>query len=447
LVLHDFYRFLSPDGNPGQLESLTIRALKNIVEKCRGERKCIILTGARYFLPIEFDKLVLLIDWPLPEKELIEDKLKLLLKSAEKKPELKFKCDYTEEELEFIIKAFQGLSIIEIEMICTYLMLTDKEFNSKAISSKKQSIIKKTGILEWIEIEYGLSEVGGLANLKNWLIKRKIAFSEKAVQYGLPETPKGLLIIGVQGAGKSRISKAIASYWGLPLLRLDVGRIFSGIVGSSEENLRSVIKTAESVAPCIMWCDEIDKAFSNTSFSSDSGTSSRVFGTFLTWMQEKKSPVFVVATANDVSKLPPELIRKGRFDDIFFVDLPDANERQEIWKIHLLQRHFNIKDFNLDQLTKESENFTGAEIEAAIVAAMYEGFSDNERAINTVDILKELKESVPINTTMKEEINALRTWASTRARNASKYINKIPAQIKEDVKETIWSETIGDEEL
>jgi len=262
--------------------------------------------------------------------------------------------------------------------------------------------------------------VGGLANLKSWLHKRKNAFTESAAQYGLPENPKGLLIIGIQGGGKSRASKAIASYWSLPLLRLDIGKIFSGIVGSSEENLRSVIKTAESVAPCIMWLDEIDKAFSSTNFSSDSGTSSRIFGTFLTWMQEKKAPVFVVATANDVSNLPPELIRKGRFDDIFFVDLPDDDERSEIWEIHLKQRNFNLHDFHLPSLVEHSIGFTGAEIEAAIISGMYEGFSDEMRPINTVDILRELKESVPIYITMKEKIEALRKWASLRARNASK---------------------------
>jgi SpoVK/Ycf46/Vps4 family AAA+-type ATPase len=204
-----------------------------------------------------------------------------------------------------------------------------------------------------------------------------------------------------------------------------VGRVFSGIVGSSEENLRSVIKTAESVAPCIMWCDEIDKAFSSTNYSADSGTSSRIFGTFLTWMQEKKAPVFVVATANVVSNLPPELIRKGRFDDIFFVDLPDKDERKEIWNIHLEQRNFTPSSFDMNVLIKESEGFTGAEIEAAIISAMYEGFSDNQRLINTVDIIKELKESVPIYVTMKEKIEELREWADKRARNASKSRNPV----------------------
>lgn len=427
LVLHDFYRFLAPDGHPGQLEITTIRSLKNLVEKCSSERKCVILTGPKFFMPTDFEKLVTVIDWPLPDRELILTKLKSLLDAAKNHPSLaKFETKYSTNELDKIIKAFQGLSLKEIEMICTYLILTDTRFDPQKISSKKQDIIKQSGILEWVNVEFNLDQVGGLDNLKRWLIKRKDAFSARAKEYGLPENPKGLLIIGVQGAGKSRISKAIATFWYLPLLRLDVGRIFSGLVGSSEENLRNVIKTAESVAPCILWVDEIDKAFSNYS-AYDSGTSARVFGSFLTWMQEKKSSVFVVATANMVQNLPAELVRKGRFDDIFFVDLPDDDERKEIIKIHLGQRNFDINGFDIDLLVKKSKSFTGAEIEAAIISAMYEGFSDNERPIKTVDIIKELEESVPICVTMKENIQELRSWASQRARNAtySKHGTKI----------------------
>ena len=430
LVLHDFYKFLSPDGSPGQAEIEAIRSLKNLVEQCNTEKKCVILTAARYFMPLEFEKLVCLIDWPLPEKEIIIEKFDNLLLQVEKNPQLKkFKTNYTQSEKEEVVRAFQGLTLREIEMISTYFILTEDQFYARKIASKKKDIIKKSGILEWIDVEFDLSEVGGLDNLKGWLSKRKNAFSQRAVEYGLPISPKGLLLIGIQGAGKSRASQAIASYWSLPLLRLDVGRIFAGVVGSSEENLRSVIKVAESVSPCIMWCDEMDKAFSNQSFSSDSGTSSRVLGTFLVWMQEKQSAVFVVATANNIENLPPELIRKGRFDDIFFVDLPDQHEREEIWNIHLRQRGFDAAKFDVNKLILASNGFTGAEIEAAIISAMYEGFSDNERPISTVDILKELKESVPIYITMKEKIEALRTWASQRARNASK--SKISVVIEE----------------
>jgi SpoVK/Ycf46/Vps4 family AAA+-type ATPase len=427
LVLHDFYKFLAPEGNPGQAEITTIRALKNLIEQCNKDRKCVILTGARYFLPTEFEKLVCLSDLPLPEKNIITEKLVSLLEATKNKSELAktFRTEYSQDEMQNITRSFQGLSIREIEMISTYFILTSNEFCHTEIASKKRDIIKQSGLLEWIDLDFDMSTVGGLSSLKNWIIKRTNAFTDEAVNYGLPENPKGLLIIGIQGAGKSRCSKAIASYWGLPLLRLDMGRIFSGIVGSSEENLRSVIKTAESVAPCIMWCDEIDKAFGGLHTSGDSGTSSRIFGTFLTWLQEKKAPVFVVATANNVATLPPELIRKGRFDEIFYVDLPNDDERLEIWNIHLTQRNFNPEDFNMKLLVERSNGFTGAEIEAAIVSAMYEGFSDNARRIITVDIIKELEESVPIYITMREEIEALREWAAKRARNASYSKNKV----------------------
>jgi SpoVK/Ycf46/Vps4 family AAA+-type ATPase len=228
--------------------------------------------------------------------------------------------------------------------------------------------------------------------------------------------------VGIQGAGKSLFAKGISSFWNFPLLKLDMGKIFSGLVGSSEQNMRQVFKVAESVAPCILWCDEIDKGMSGSksSSSSDGGTTSRVLGSWLTWMQDRKAPVFVVATANDVSNLPPELLRKGRFDEIFFVDLPKENERKKIFEIHLKKRKRNPGQFDLAALVKASDYYTGAEIESSIEAAMYEAFSDNRRDINTDDILLSLHNTVPISKLMKEEINALRKWATERARNASK---------------------------
>lgn len=445
LVLHDFYKFLSPEGNGGQVELITIRSLRNLVEKCHLEHKYVVITGAKYFMPTEFSKVVHILDMPLPDTEIIANKLQNIIELSDRNPQVKkkFKLDYNQDETEMIIKAFHGLSLREIEMISTYLILTEKEFDVKQIASKKRDIIKQSGILEWIDVEFEIDQVGGLNNLKNWLHKRKEAFTDKAVEFGLPPNPKGLLITGVQGAGKSRISKAIASYWSLPLLRLDMGRVFSGIVGSSEENLRLVIKTAEAVAPCVLWCDEIDKAFSSNMVSTDSGTSSRVFGSFLTWLQDKKSSVFVVATANVVHHLPPELIRKGRFDDIFFVDLPNEEEREEIWKIHLLQRNYNPKHFDINKLIIESDGYTGAEIEASIISALYECFSDQKDTLTTVDIIKELKNSVPLSITMKESIEELRSWARQRARLAS--VEKF--EPKQMVKRELIEETVEDELL
>ena len=293
----------------------------------------------------------------------------------------------------------------------------------EVISQQKRDIIRKSGLLDWIDESISMSKIGGLNGLKDWLDKRKDAFSKEALDYGLPQNPKGILLVGIQGAGKSLFAKAVSSYWNFPLLKLDMGKVFSGLVGSSEQNMRQVFKVAESVAPCILWCDEIDKGMSGSrsSSSSDGGTTSRVLGSWLTWMQDRKAPVFVVATANDVTNLPPELLRKGRFDEIFFVDLPRFLERKKIFSIHLEKRSRNPKNFNLNFLAEITENFTGAEIESSIEAALYEAFSDDKREVTNKDIENAIKSSVPISKLMKEDIENLRLCASDRARNASNY--------------------------
>ena len=237
--------------------------------------------------------------------------------------------------------------------------------------------------------------------------------------FGLPE-PKGILLVGVQGCGKSLVAKAVANSWRLPLLRLDVGRLFASLVGSSEENLRNAIKVAESIAPVVLWVDEIEKGFSGVGSSnvSDAGTAARVFGSFITWLQEKKAPVFVIATANQVHHLPPELVRKGRFDEIFFVDLPDAAERGAIWQIHLNKRNRDASQFNLHTLAMASDGLSGAEIEQAVIAGLYEAF-DKSRPLAENDLLDVLQATVPLSQMMAEEIEALRSWARQRARPAS----------------------------
>jgi SpoVK/Ycf46/Vps4 family AAA+-type ATPase len=274
--------------------------------------------------------------------------------------------------------------------------------------------------LEYIEEEATLEQVGGLEELKRWLRQRSQAFTERARQYGLPQ-PKGMLILGVPGCGKSLIAKTTSRLWELPLLRLDMGRIYDGsTVGRSEANLRSALKTAESIAPVILFIDELDKAFAGSAGSADSdgGTSSRIFGSFLTWMQDKTSPVFVMATANRVDKLPGEFLRKGRFDEIFFVDLPNLEERREIFRIHLARRRPEIDRFDLDQLAKVSEGFSGAEIEQAVIAAMYDAFAQ-DREFTQLDIIAAVKATLPLSRTMTEQVTALRDWAKHRARPAA----------------------------
>ncbi|MCL4789144.1 MAG: AAA family ATPase, partial [Verrucomicrobia bacterium] len=288
-----------------------------------------------------------------------------------------------------------------------------------AVFSEKQQIIRKSGLLEYCATTESFANVGGLRVLKEWLTKRAVAFTSEARAFGLPP-PKGILLLGVQGCGKSLCAKAVSNLWRLPLLRFDMGRMFGSLVGSSEENVRRAIAVAESVAPAILWVDEIDKAFAGSQSSgvTDGGTTARVFGTFVTWLSEKTAPVFVVATANTISQLPPELLRKGRLDEIFFVDLPSRDERQEVFRIHLTKRGREPAHFDLAALAEASASFSGAEIEEAINSALYDAF-DVRGELTTQHVLHALAQTVPLARTMDEQIGCLRHWAEGRARNAS----------------------------
>jgi len=287
------------------------------------------------------------------------------------------------------------------------------------ILAEKKQIVRKSGLLEFYEVDDKFEHVGGLKLLKEWLMKRGRAFTDQARTYGLPE-PRGILLVGVQGCGKSLTAKAVSNLWKLPLLRLDLGKVFSSLVGSSEENIRRATGVAESIAPCVLWIDEIEKALSGleSSGSSDAGTASRVFGHFIMWMQEKTRPVFVIATANNIDMLPPELMRKGRFDDIFFVDLPNPSERAEIFNIHIERFNRDPSKYDLKKLVKYSKNFSGAEIREAIIAAMYDAFSES-REFNTDDVVRNMEVTVPLARTMAENIAKLRQWAGYRARRAN----------------------------
>jgi len=274
-------------------------------------------------------------------------------------------------------------------------------------------------MLEYYEHREEFSDVGGMEILKDWLVKRRNAFDSRARDFGLP-LPKGILMIGVPGTGKSLTAKAVGALWKMPLLRLDVGKIFGGLVGSSEENIRTVIKTAEAIAPAILWIDELEKGFSGTqsSGSTDGGTTSRVFATFITWLQEKTSPVFVIATANNVSALPPELLRKGRFDEIFFCDLPSREDRRQIIDIHLRKKKRDPGQFDMDKLVDATADYSGAELEQAVVAGLYDAF-DTGNDLTTEGLLKTVHDIVPLAITMREMIEGMREWSRTRARPAA----------------------------
>jgi SpoVK/Ycf46/Vps4 family AAA+-type ATPase len=287
------------------------------------------------------------------------------------------------------------------------------------VAREKAQAVKKSGLLEILESRESLESIGGLDVLKDWLLKRRHAFTQRAVDYGLPPA-KGVLIIGLPGTGKSLSAKVAARVFGVPLLKLDAGRLYGGLVGQSEANLRSVIQTAEAIAPCCLWLDELEKglAGSKSSGSTDGGTSARVLGSLLSWMQEKTAPVFVVATANDVTQLPPELLRAGRWDQLFFVDLPNLEERKEIWTIQVAKRRRDPKDFDVVQLARASEGLTGSEIEAVFVGAMFDAF-DRGVEPTDFDIARTLTDFVPLSRTMAEQISALRSWAVGRARFAT----------------------------
>ncbi len=409
--------FLFKDFHPFLNDVALVRRLRDLTYALKTSYKTLVMLSPVLKLPPELEKEITVVDYGLPSLEDLGALLDSITDSVKANPQVQ--TQLTADEREQILKAAQGLTATEAENVFAKSLVEKRRFDVDVILSEKEQIIRKSAILEYYRASEDFATVGGLDLLKDWMEKRTVAFTEKARDYGLP-APKGILMLGVQGCGKSLSAKAIASLWKLPLLRMDVGKIFGGIVGQSEENIRKAIRVAESTAPNVVWIDELEKGFAGTQSSgiSDGGTTARVFGTFITWLQDKTAPCFVVATANDVSALPPELLRKGRFDEIFFVDLPSAMERAEIFAIHLKKRKRDPAKFDLAALANATAGYSGAEIEQAIVSALYDAF-DVEREVTTEDILEVAEQSVPLSQTMKERIDILRVWAATRARPAS----------------------------
>ncbi|HBC74713.1 MAG TPA: ATPase [Candidatus Wallbacteria bacterium] len=420
-VLKDFHYYMEDPfqqylENPVQVR----RKLRDTVLALRGSFKTLFILSSVLHIPRELEKDIVIMDFPLPDYADIKAILERTLSNVEKHYNLKFDIDEVLKEK--MIKACLGMTAGEVENVFAKAIVNDRQFDEKdlgLIISEKKQIIRKAGMLEYFEVHEDFSNVGGLGGLKQWLTKRAGAFSQKAREYGLPE-PKGVLLLGVQGCGKSLVSKCIASLWRLPLLRFDVGNIFGKYVGESEENLRKALRVAEALSPTILWLDEVEKAFAGagSGSSGDSGLSTRIFGSFITWLQEKTAPVFVIATANSIENLPPELLRKGRFDEIFFVDLPTEPERAAIFNIHISKRKRDVANYHIGELVSLSEGFSGAEIEQAIISSMYDAFYE-QRDIQTSDISKALQETVPLSQTMREKIEYLRQWAKLRARPAT----------------------------
>jgi ATP-dependent 26S proteasome regulatory subunit len=408
--------FIFKDLHPFIEAPVTTRWLRDAIASFKGTQKTIILMSPLQLVPAELEKEVVVLDFPLPDMTELNQVLDRQLEQNRNRR-------LTTDGREKLLKAALGLTRDEAEKVYRKAQVTAGHLSENEVDvvlSEKKQLIRRNGILEYMEEDATIDAVGGLDELKRWLKQRSNAFTERAREYGLPQ-PKGMLILGVPGCGKSLIAKTTSRLWGLPLLRLDMGRVYDGsMVGRSEANLRNALKTAESISPAILFIDELDKSFAGTAGSGDSdgGTSSRIFGSFLTWMQEKTSPVFVMATANRVERLPGEFLRKGRFDELFFVDLPTTDERKEIFKIHLDKRKRDITRFDLDQLAKIADGFSGAEIEQALIAAMYDAFAQ-DREFTQLDIIAAIKATLPLSRTMTEQVTALRDWARQRARPAA----------------------------
>ena len=438
-LLKDFQRVV--DMEKSRVAPMIIRILRNLVRDLRvhSANKSIVILSPTVNIPEDLEHDLTLIDFELPDYQTLRKSIQQFI--AKNRFEKKTKL--TEENFEKLIKSMQGLTTVQAERAIAKIFVKHgklKDHNIEEALAEKKQIISKTGILEYIDVRETMDDIGGLDSLKQWLEQREVAFTESAKNYGLP-TPKGILMIGVQGVGKSLTAKAVSAKWNLPLVRLDVGRVFGSHVGESEEKIRRAIKIAEAISPCILWIDELDKAFAGVrGQQGDSGTSARVFGSLLTWMQEKTKPVFIVATANNVVRffgkgkdktqetlLPPELLRKGRFDELFFLDLPNKKERREIFEI--MARRYNLtKNIDFKLLSDKSGGmvsgtkdlgFGGAEIEQIIIEAMYQAFYDNERSVTTDDIMLCMNETRPLYELMQEEIDNLRSWADGRTRPAS----------------------------
>ena len=406
VLLKDFHQFIE-DGNP-----VLVRKVKESLRVGKTKGKALVIVGCRIALPPELEREFVVVPFNLPDKEqlgVVLDNIAVSAKLA--KPE--------KDEREHLLDAACGLTSIEAENAFALSAVESSHLSGSIVAREKANEVKKSGLLEVYPSVASLDDIGGLDCLKGWLLQRRDAFGQEAKAYGLP-SPKGLLILGIPGTGKSLTAKATASVFNRPLLKLDAGRLFAGLVGQSESNLRSVIATVEAIAPCVLWLDEMEKGFSGSksSGSSDGGTAARVFGTFLSWLQDRTAPVFVVATANDVTQLPPEMLRKGRFDELFFVDLPNQAEREAIWKIQIAKFHRDPKQFDPVQLARATEGLTGSEIEQLFIDSLHQAFSRRNEPTD-LSIAMLLNDLVPLSKLMSEQIDGLRKWSKGRARRAT----------------------------
>lgn len=426
-VLVDLHARLGAGGRP---DSALVRRLRDVVAHLRGSPVpvAVVLLSPVLQIPVELEKSTTVVDFRLPDEQELRELLQEMLRSN---ATVKVLAD--DLQLASVVRAALGLTEVEAENAFARAIAAGGALDAAGVDvvlEEKRQTIRKSGVLELVAAPHGFEGVGGLEELRGWLAERSGAWMAAAEGYPLP-APKGVLVTGVPGCGKSLTATCTAALWGLPLLRLDLGRVFAGLVGSSEQNMRRALRTAEAIAPCVLWIDEVEKGFGGTDAAAgDSGTSQRVFGTFLTWLQEKTAPVFVFATANSIERLPPEFLRKGRFDEVFFVDLPTRSERRAVWRVHLQRRvvgrfvgELDVDEALLDSLAQVSDGFSGAEVEQAVITALFAAYA-RRRPLRRDDLLLAVQSTVPLSVTSAEQVATMREWASVRAVAATGHVDR-----------------------
>lgn len=412
-ILKDFHRHID--------DPVVVRRMREVAQKFSTTRQTVVITAPSFTVPPEISGLVEFLELPLPDRQRLRQLIDEVFTHLSKTHTLQRRADVN--ALNAIAENLRGLTEREAERAITQAIVARYALCPEVVTDvleTKKELLRRTGLLDIIDVSDDMSGIGGLENLKTWLRQRRGAWEPAAREFGL-EAPRGVIILGVQGCGKSLCARAVAGEWKLPLLKFQTAAVFDKFLGETEKRVQKLFQVAEQLAPAVLWIDELEKVFAGSGTDaavSDAGTSSRMLGAFLSWMQDRKAPVFIAATSNDVTALPPELIRKGRFDELFFVDLPNQAERRAIFSIQLTRRKRNLADFDLDRLVAASQGYSGAELDTAIQTAMYAAFSE-KKPMNTQMILQALAASVPLSTTRAEDIAALRAWAKNRAVPAS----------------------------
>ncbi len=412
-ILKDFHRHMD--------DPVVVRRLRDVGQKFATNRRTVIITAPEIAVPAELTTLVEYFDLPLPDRDRLHEIIKEVFTRLSKTYTLKLQLD--DAGVDAMSANLRGLTEEEAERAISQALVTRYSLCPESVTDvleAKKQLLRHSGMLEFIEASDNMSAVGGLENLKHWLGQRRGAWEDSARDFGL-EPPRGMIILGVQGCGKSLCARAVAGEWKLPLVKFDTSAVYDKFIGETEKRIRKVFQVAEGLAPCVLWIDELEKVFAGSgpdSASADAGVSSRLLASFLSWMQDRKAAVFVAATCNNVTVLPPELIRKGRFDELFFVDLPNQAERKQIFSIQLARRKRNPAEFDLDKVAAAAKGYSGAEIDAAVQGGLYAAYSE-KKPLSTQSLLDALTQTVPLSTTRAEEIQTLRDWARTRAVPAS----------------------------